>query len=72
MTDFWKQSGNVSLWHNWLPGGVAQGLTTKGGIYNNNATLDFIRKYLADVKPMQRWVDIGITNAIQGVYVEML
>ena len=44
----------------------------KGGVYNNAATLDFIRDNLADVKPMQRWVDVGITNALQGTYVEML
>ena len=44
----------------------------KDGVYNNAATLDFIRDNLADVKPMQRWVDVGITNALQGTYVEML
>ena len=72
MYDFWSKSGQVSLWHNWLPGGVAQGMTTKGGIYNNAATLDFIKKNLADIKPQKRWIDIGITNAIEGRYVEML
>ena len=44
----------------------------KGGVYNNAATLAFIRDHLADVKPVQRWVDVGITNALQGTYVEML
>ena len=72
MYDFWSKSGSTALWHNWLPGGVAQGMTTKGGIYNNAATLGFIKSNLADIRPTKRWIDIGITNAIEGRYVEML
>ena len=71
MEDFWTKSGNASLWHNW-PLGVAHGLMKKGGVYNNAATLDFIRDNLADVKPMQRWVDVGITDVLHGAYVEIL
>ena len=55
-----------------MPGGVAQGMTTKGGIYNNAATLTFLKANMADVKPTKRWIDIGITSAIEGRYVEML
>ena len=46
MAQVWQASGNTSLWHNWLPGGVAQGMTTKGGCYNNYASYEFLKANL--------------------------
>ena len=47
-------------------------MTTKGGCYNNYASLQFLKSNLQGVQPNKRWVDIGITDAIEGRYVEML
>ena len=72
MVQVWEASGKTSLWHNWLPGGVAEGMTFKGGCYNNAASLDFLKANLQGVQPNKRWIDIGVTDAIEGRYVEML
>jgi hypothetical protein len=47
-------------------------MTFKGGCYNNAASLDFLKANLQGVQPNKRWIDIGVTDAIEGRYVEML
>lgn len=41
MITFWQNSSNNKLYKDWL-GGLAQGLTMEGGLYNNNLLKTFL------------------------------
>jgi|LauGreDrversion4_2_1035121.scaffolds.fasta_scaffold997032_2 hypothetical protein len=41
MLEFWEQAQDTKLLQNWS-GGVAEGLLTKHGLYDNRALKDFL------------------------------
>jgi hypothetical protein len=59
------------LYKDWL-GGVVQGLTLKGGLYNNAPLASFLETELADIGTQQRFVDVGITDVLTGMYKDEL
>lgn len=67
MITFWENASNSSLYKDWL-GGVAEGLTLKGGLYNDKPLGDFLKTELADIGPQQRFVDVGLTDVLTGNY----
>jgi predicted acylesterase/phospholipase RssA len=67
MITFWQNSSNNKLYKDWL-GGIVQGLTMEGGLYNNALLKAFLTKELVDIGPMTRFVDIGITDVLTGKY----
>lgn len=71
MATFWTNASNDKLYKNWL-GGIAEGLLIKGGLYNDEKLLDFLKsdKGLSDITPSKRWLDIGITDVLKGTYVD--
>ena len=69
MKTFWTNSANTKLYKNWL-GGIAEGLLIKGGLYNDEAMLGFLKTELADITPSQRWIDVGLTDVLKGSYVD--
>ena len=68
LRSFWLDAGKTDLYKNWF-GGVARGLFFEGGIYNSKPLEDFIKKEFKDVRP-KRAMDIGITNVVDGSYVD--
>jgi len=66
MEQFWRDGANASLYKNWF-GGIARGLFFEGGLYNSAPLEDFIKKEFKDVK-MQRSMDIGIVDVLDGSY----
>ena len=69
MKTFWENSTNTKMYKDWL-GGIAEGLLLKGGLWNDEPTLDFLKSELADVSPTNRWIDIGLTDVLKGTYVD--
>ena len=71
MNTFWTNASTSELYKNWL-GGIAEGLLIKGGLYNDEKLLDFLKsdKGLNDITPNKRWLDIGITDVLKGTYVD--
>ena len=69
MVSFWEAAANTKLYKDWL-GGLAEGLLLKGGLYNDAAVLDFVKAQMADMTPNQRWIDIGLTDVLQGKYTD--
>ena len=67
MITFWQNSSNSKLFKDWL-GGIVQGLTLEGGLYNNTLLKAFLTHELADISSMNRFVDIGITDVLTGKY----
>jgi len=67
MITFWQNSSNSKLFKDWL-GGIVQGLTMEGGLYNNALLKTFLTHELADISQMNRFVDIGITDVLTGKY----
>ena len=67
MITFWQNSSNSKLFKDWL-GGIVQGLTMEGGLYNNALLKTFLTHELADLSPMARFVDVGITDVLTGKY----
>jgi predicted acylesterase/phospholipase RssA len=67
MEKFWSDATQNTLYKNWF-GGLARGLFFEGGLYNSAPLEDFIKKEFKDVTP-KRAVDIGITDVIDGSYV---
>jgi len=67
MVTFWQNSSNSKLYKDWL-GGIAQGLAIEGGLYNNALLKAFLKAELVDISPIERFVDIGITNVLTGKY----
>jgi hypothetical protein len=51
MVSFWEHASNNRLYKDWL-GGIAEGLTVKGGVYNNAALAKFLEAELADIGSM--------------------
>jgi predicted acylesterase/phospholipase RssA len=49
---------------------VVEGLTIKSGLYNDKLLGEFLATELADIGPMQRFTDVGITDVVNGVYVD--
>jgi len=69
MKTFWENSANTKMYKDWL-GGIAEGLLLKGGLWNDEPTLDFLKSELADVSATNRWIDIGLTDVLKGTYVD--
>lgn len=67
MQTFWENSANTKLFKEW-PGGLAEGLMMKGGLYNNKPLLNFLTTEMADILPNQRFVDVGLTDILTGQY----
>jgi hypothetical protein len=67
MKTFWDNSGNNALYKDW-PGGVTEGLLFKGGLYNDKPLLNFLASEMADIAPAQRYVDVGLTDVLSGMY----
>ena len=63
MKTFWENSTNEKLWKSWL-GREAEGLMFKGGLWNDAPALDWLKTEMADIKPTQRWIDVGLTNVL--------
>ena len=69
MKTFWENSANTKMYKDWL-GGLAEGLLLKGGLWNDQPTLDFLKSELSDVSATNRWIDIGLTDVLKGTYVD--
>ena len=69
MKTFWENSANTKMYKDWM-GSVAEGLLMKGGLWNDEPTLDFLKSELTDVSPTNRWIDIGLTDVLKGAYEE--
>lgn len=69
MKTFWDNSANTKLYKDWL-GGLAEGLLLKGGLWNDKGVLDFLKTEMADISPVNRWIDIGLTDVLKGTYVD--
>lgn len=67
MVQFWSDSATTDLYKDWV-GGIANGLLFKGGLWNDAPTLDFLKSELSDVAAVHRWIDIGLTDVLQGKY----
>lgn len=67
MIKFWEDSGNTTLYHNWI-GTQVEGILVKGGLYNDAALLEFLSSELTDIGTMQRYVDVGLTDLLNGTY----
>ena len=68
---FWQDASNTRLYKDWS-GGVAQGLIMEGGLYDPQLLSDFLFAEMSDIGAQQRFVDIGLTNALSGNYDDML
>ena len=66
MEQFWKDATHNTLYKNWF-GGIARGLFFEGGLYNSAPLETFLKKELKDVS-IQRDLDIGIVDVIDGSY----
>jgi len=55
------------LYKNWF-GGILEGLTLKGGLYNSAPLRDFLADQTKDITKMQRDVDLGIVDVLDGLY----
>ena len=66
MENFWVDAANSPLYKNWL-GGVAEGLLFKGGLYNSQPMVDFLKKEFTSTT-VQRNLNIGITDIKDGAY----
>jgi hypothetical protein len=71
MKTFWDNSANTKLYKDWL-GGLAEGLLVKGGLWNDKGVLDFLQTEMADISATNRWIDVGLTDVLQGTYVDFL
>ena len=69
MKKFWEDSANFKMYKSWL-GREAEGLLWKGGLWNDEATLGFVTDQFANMTPNQRWVDVGLTDALKGTFVD--
>lgn len=69
MITYWQNASNSKLYKDWL-GGIVEGLTVKGGVYNDALLKSFLATELADIGEMQRYVDVGITNILTGGFDE--
>lgn len=69
MITYWQNASNSKLYKDWL-GGIVEGLTVKGGVYNDALLKTFLATELADIGDMQRYVDVGITNILTGSFDE--
>ena len=69
MKTFWDNSSNTELYKDWL-GGLAEGLLLKGGLWNDKGVLSFLKTEMADISATNRWIDVGLTDVLQGTYVD--
>ena len=69
MITFWEHASTNHLWKDWL-GGISQGLLFKGGLYNTAPLTTFLKGELSDVVSFQRAVFTGITDVLNGAYVD--
>lgn len=69
MQTFWENSANTKLWQDW-PAGLIEGLVYKGGLYNNKPLKNFLASEFATITPNQRFIDIGLTNVLNGQYTD--
>ena len=69
MQEFWQNTTQNKLYSDWL-GGIVQGLTMEPGLFKSNLLHDFLTTELADIGPMQRFTDVGLTDVISGAYVD--
>lgn len=51
MISYWQHASNSKLYKDWL-GGIVQGLTVQGGIYNDALLHTFLEAELADIGTM--------------------
>jgi len=51
MISYWESASNSRLYKDWL-GGIVEGLTVKGGVYNDALLKSFLANELADIGDM--------------------
>jgi len=66
MEQFWQNSAKNDLYSPWF-GGIARGLFWEGGLYNSALMDAFFAKEFANTT-IQRQVDIGIVDVVDGSY----
>ena len=71
MATFWQNSANTELYKDWR-GGIVSGLTLKGGLWDDSPTLDFLQTELTDITSQYRWIDVGLTDVLQGKYTDFV
>lgn len=64
---FWLNAASSTLYKNWF-GGILQGLTLEGGLYNSAPLKDFLTEEMSDITSMERDVDLGIVDVLDGLY----
>lgn len=42
----------------------------EGGLWNDKPALAWLKTQMADIKPTQRWIDVGLTDILKGTYVD--
>jgi predicted acylesterase/phospholipase RssA len=67
LEQFWLDAASNSLYKNWF-GGILQGLTLEGGLYNSAPLKDFLADQTKDISKMERDVDLGIVDVLDGLY----
>jgi len=68
MEKFWIDGANTELYKNWF-GGIARGLFFEGGLYNSAPMETFVQSEFNEAT-MNRQVDVGIVDIINGNYKE--
>lgn len=66
MEKFWLDGANTNLYKSWF-GGIARGLFFEGGLYNSAPLETYLKNEFKGAQ-MQRKVDIGIVDVIDGTY----
>lgn len=64
MASFWKAATNSTLYQSWW-GGLAEGLLTEGGLYDNSPMSDFFSDQFKGLD-LQRDIFIGLTDLLSG------
>jgi predicted acylesterase/phospholipase RssA len=71
MNEFWQNTASSPLYKDWL-GGVTEGLLVKSGLYNDKLLQEFLVTELADIDPMQKFVDVGLTDVKTGKWIDQI
>mmetsp|Transcript_14016 Transcript_14016/g.23813 ORF Transcript_14016/g.23813 Transcript_14016/m.23813 type:complete len:303 (-) Transcript_14016:62-970(-) len=68
MMQFWTDATHTKLYKDWI-GGVARGLFFEGGLYNSAPMENFLKSEFDNVS-MNRKLDLGIVDVLDGSYVD--
>ena len=71
MQQFWLNTATNQLYHDWL-GGILQGLLAEPGLFNDKLLQEFLTTELADIGHMQKFVDVGLTDVLNGTFVDQI